>query len=131
MGAAATGASVATGCSPSAAGVVTVLAGTVGVAPPVAVTVSIVVVFVAVSTFAASGFFASSGKNFGSAHDQRPRRAIEITTARKILFSISGDRVPTSRIERVAACESLHAKPDAARDAVFFDGVHRIHRTRR
>src|SRR5687768_11585271 len=97
----------------------------------VGVDVAVVVVAGGGVVFAGAGFLASSGKSFGAIAAHPQRKAIEITIARKIRFSISRDGVPTSRIERVAARQAPDAEPDAAQHAVFLDGLHRIHRARR
>jgi hypothetical protein len=73
---------------------------------------------------AGTGFFIRSGKSFGATAAQSQRKPIEISTAAKILFSISRDGVPTSRIERVAAGKTPQAEPDAAQCAVLFDRLH-------
>src|ERR1043166_4417824 len=73
-----------------------------------------------------AGFFASSGKNFGITALQRARNAIEITTAMKMRFSISGDGVPTSRIQRMAVRQPLDTEPQPAREAVLFDRLHHV-----
>src|SRR5439155_15958388 len=71
--------------------------------------------------FTATGFgFASSGKIRGAMAAQIQRNAIEITIAVKIRFSISGNRVPTSRIEDVAPRQPSHSQPAAAQNAVPF-----------
>src|SRR5688572_984346 len=106
------------------------IAGTVAACAGAGVADGSAVVVFSIAGFGA-GFFASSGKSFGASAAQPHSRAIEITIARKILFSISRDRVPTSRIERVTAREAPDAEPDAAQDAVFLDRLHRIHRARR
>jgi hypothetical protein len=104
----------------------------------VAVGVAVGVVVVAVVVVDVAGFggaltfgFASSGKIRGMAAAQIQRSATEITIAAKIRFSISGNRVPTSRIEDVTTRQPSHPQPAAAEQAVLFDGLHHIHRARR
>jgi len=77
------------------------------------------------------GFLASSGNRRGITTLQRPRNAIEITTAMKMRFSISRDGVPTSRVQGVAMREPFEAEPHAAREAVLFDRLHHVHRAGR
>jgi hypothetical protein len=75
-----------------------------------------------------AGFFASSGKIIGASQDQATSTVMDKRIATKMRFSMSGDRVPTSRIERMAAAEAADAQPDAAEGAVFGDGVHHVDR---
>src|SRR5687768_12091245 len=76
--------------------------------------VAVAVVEVVSGGFGGTGFFASSGKIAGASHDQRTSTPIERRIATKMRFSMSGDGVPTSRIERVTAAEAADAHPDAA-----------------
>src|SRR5260370_21878717 len=71
------------------------------------------------------------GKTFGATAAHSQRKAIETTTAMKILFSISGDGIPTSRIQRVTSAEPPHAQPHAAQHSVFIDCFRHIDRARR
>src|SRR3954464_7606499 len=80
------------------------------------------------AAFSGTGFFIRSGNSFGATAAQSQRNPIEISTATKIRFSISRDRVPSSRIERVAARQPAHAEPDAAQCAVLFDRLHHVNR---
>src|SRR5260221_7872948 len=58
-------------------------------------------------------------------------KTIEMRTAVTSRFSMSWDRVPTSRIERVTARQAPDAKPDAAHGAVLFDRLHHVDRAGR
>jgi hypothetical protein len=109
-----------------AAAVVAVGGAAVSVAD--VVVVAVVVAVAVTASFVGSGFFIRSGKSFGATAAQSQRNPIEISTATKIRFSISRDRVPTSRIERVAAGEPPQAEPDAAQCAVLFDRLHHVNR---
>src|SRR5260370_14532166 len=71
------------------------------------------------------------GKTFGATAAHSQRKAIETTTAMKILFSISGDGIPTSRIQRVTSAEPPHAQPHAAQHSIFLDRFRHIDRARR
>src|SRR5207248_10304074 len=66
------------------------------------VAVFVVVAVVAVTAGFGAGFFTSSGKSRGASSAHSQSRPMEIRTAAKIRFSMSWDRVPTSRIERMA-----------------------------
>ena len=75
----------------------------------VAVAADGVAVLVGAAVDEAPGFVSAvrgltrSGKSFGAIAAHSHRTAIDTPTAAKILFSISGDGVPTSWIEYVAA----------------------------
>src|SRR5260370_20449037 len=70
------------------------------------------------------------GKTFGATAADSQRKAIETTTAMKILVSISGDGIPTSRIQRLTSAEPPHAQPPAAQHSVFVDCFRHIDRAR-
>src|SRR5438132_38731 len=67
-----------------------------------------------------------SGNSFGATAAHSHSTAIEMMTAVKIRFSISGDRVPTSGIEHVAPGKPPHAQPGAAYDTILLDRLHRV-----
>ena len=92
---------------------------------------AVVVVAGAVVLVVAMRGLTRSGKSFGAIAAQVHRSAIEITTAAKIRFSISWDRVPTSWIQRMTAGEPSHAEPDSANDAILFHCLRRVDRARR
>src|SRR6266851_2829626 len=71
------------------------------------------------------------GKSFGATAAHNHRNAIEIRTAMKIRFSISGNGVPTSRVEHMTSREPAQAQPPAPHDSVFLDRFHHVHRAGR
>src|SRR5689334_1285989 len=97
----------------------------------VAVVAEVAVVVAVTAGFGGAGFLASSGKSFGASAAHSQSRPMEIRTAAKIRFSMSWDRVPTSRIERMAARQTPHTHPDAAERAIFFDRLHHVDRAGR
>src|SRR5258706_2013048 len=123
------GATAGTAAGGSTDAVVAVVAVEVVDVAGAAGTEAIVAVVAVTAGFSGTGFFIRSGKSFGATAAQSQRNPIEISTATKIRFSISRDRVPTSRIERVAACQPPQAEPDSAQCAVLFDRLHHVNRT--
>src|SRR5437588_8698776 len=99
--------------------------------PTLGAVVAVVAVVAVTAGFGGAGFFASSGKSLGATAAHNHSRPIEIRTAAKIRFSMSGDGVPTSRIERMAARQTSHAHPDAAERAIFFDRLQHVDRAGR
>src|SRR2546426_5494211 len=67
-----------------------------------------------------------SGNSFGAIAAHSHNTAIEMMTAVKIRFSISGDRVPTSGIEHMAPGKPPHAQPGAAYDTILLDRLHHV-----